>query len=168
MSISLREITKDNFDDCINLKVAEDQQSFITSNVESIALSKIYPHLFPLAVYKYEELVGFILHGKDPESKNYHIFRIMIDEKFQGKGFGKQATLKLIELMDKNNDCNKVYLFFIEGNKVAENMYLNIGFKRTGRIKEDVKIEMCFDLAKSKTTNNEQSTTNKNDVSRII
>lgn len=160
MSISLKEITKDNFDDCINLKVAEDQKSFVASNVESIALSKIYPHLFPLAIYNDEELVGFTLHGKDPESKNYYIFRIMIDEKFQGKGFGKQATLKLIELIGRNDDCNEVYLFLVEGNKVAENLYLNIGFERTGIIKEDVKIQMRFDLAKLKTTNNQQSTTN--------
>lgn len=124
MSVSLKEITNDNFKDCINLKVAEDQKSFVSSNVMSIAQSKVLPYLIPLAVYNDEELVGFTLHGRDPKSKNYYIVRLMIDEEFQGKGFGKQATLELIERMSENEDCNEVYLFFVEGNKGAENLYL--------------------------------------------
>lgn len=124
----------------------------------SIAQSKIYPYLIPLAAYSDEELVGFTLYGKDPESKKYYIVRLMIDERFQGKGFGKLATLELIELMGKNQDCDAVYLFFVEGNKEAENLYCNIGFERTGVIdEEDGEIEMKYTIEK---TNNRQLATN--------
>lgn len=148
MSISLRKITKDNFSDCVNLKVAEDQKYFVSTNVESIAQSKVYPHLIPLAIYDDEKLVGFTLHGKNPESKNYYIVRLMVDEKFQGRGFGKQATLKLIELMSEYEDCDAVYLFFVPENTGAERLYSNLGFERTGIIDEDNEIEMRLDLRK--------------------
>lgn len=146
MSISLRKVTKDNFKNCIDLKVSDDQKLFVATNVTSIAQSKVYPYLIPLAVYNDEEIVGFSLHGQAPESKNYYIVRLMIDEKFQGNGFGKKATLKLIEKMGKNEDCDEVYLYFVEGNKGAENLYSNLGFKKTGVIDEDGEIEMRFDL----------------------
>jgi len=58
--------------------------------VKSIALSKVYTHLIPRAVCDDEEIVGFTLHGKDPESKKYRIFRLMIDKKFQGKALQRR------------------------------------------------------------------------------
>ena len=146
MSISLREITKNNYDACLKLKVTEDQKTFVATNVKSIADSKIYPYLIPSAVYADEELVGFTLHGKDPESKKYYICRLMIDENFQGRGFGKLTTLKLIEEMGKNEDCDAVYLFFVPRNKGAEKLYSSLGFERTGLIDEDDEIEMKLDL----------------------
>lgn len=144
----MREITEKNFDDCIKLKVAEDQKSFVDSNVESIAESKVRPYFIPLAVYNDEELVGFTMHGKHPERKNYYIMRLMIDEKFQDRGFGTQATLKLIELMGKNKDCDAVYLFFVPENTVVEILYSKLGFKRTGVIAKDGEIEMRLGLSK--------------------
>ena len=54
MSVLLREITRENFKDCINLKVADDQKTFVAPNVTSIAQSKIYPTVTPFAVYNDE------------------------------------------------------------------------------------------------------------------
>jgi diamine N-acetyltransferase len=145
--ISLRAITKDNYDECLKLKVAEDQKRFVATNVRSIADSKILPYLIPLAVYVAETMVGFTLHGKDPESKKYYIVRLMIDERFQGKGYGKRATLKLIEKMGNHEDCDAVYLYFVSDNFGAEKLYTNLGFEKTGVIDEEYsEIEMRLDL----------------------
>lgn len=151
MSVSLREISKKNYQDCLNLRVAEDQKCFVSANVKSIADAKIYPYLIPKAIYNGDELVGFTLYGRDPERKKYFIVRLMIDEKFQGRGYGKQATLKLIEEMGRNEDCDAVYLFFVPGNTKAEKMYLGLGFEKTGVIdKEDGEIEMKLDFKRQK------------------
>ena len=82
-------------------------KEFLASNVKSIALSKIYTYLIPSEVCDDEEIVGFTRHGKDPKSKKYRIFRLMIDKKFQGKALEKKATLKLIEKTQENEDCNE-------------------------------------------------------------
>ncbi len=150
MSISLREITEENFERCVKLKVADNQKKFVATNVLSIAESKVSPYLIPLAVYNDDEMVGFTLHGKDPKSKKYYIVRLMIDEKIQGKGFGKLATLKLIEKMNEKDDCDAVYLSYVPGNEGAEELYLNLGFEKTGEIDEG-EIEMKLDLKKAET-----------------
>lgn len=151
--ISLREITPDNYKECVALKVAEDQKYFVAPNVASIAQSKVWPELIPLAVYNDDEMVGFTLHGKDRDDDKYWIARIMIDERFQGKGFGKAATLALLERLRGYEDCAEVFLSFVPGNKGAEKLYLNVGFENTGETDEDGEIIMRYDLQSTKTTN---------------
>lgn len=147
MNISLRELTKENFLECVNLKVAEDQKYFVATNVMSIAQSKVYPHLIPLAVYNDEQMVGFCLHGLC-EDKKFWISRLMIDEKFQRQGFGKEMTLKLIKKMSEYEGCKEIYLSFEPENKFAEKLYLNIGFEHTGETDEDGEIIMRYNLKK--------------------
>ena len=136
MNVSLREITPKNFKECINLKVAEDQKMFVAPNVTSIAQSKIYPTVEPFAVYNDDELIGFVMFGLDIEDNRYYLVRLMIDEKFQGKGFGKAATLAVIEKMKLVEDCSEIYLSFVPENTNAEKLYKSVGFERTGEISE--------------------------------
>jgi diamine N-acetyltransferase len=136
MNVSLREITPANFKECVNLKVADTQKSFVASNVMSIAQSKIYPTVSPMAVYADEEMVGFVLFGLDTDDNRFYLVRLMIDEKFQGKGYGRKAVHAVIENLSKNPDCRELYLSFVPENTGAATLYENIGFERTGEISE--------------------------------
>ena len=136
MNVSLREITPENFKECINLKVSESQKNFVAPNVASIAQSKIYPTVEPFAVYNDDELIGFVMFGLDIEDNRYYLVRLMIDEKFQGRGFGKAATRAVIEKMKLVEDCNEIYLSFVPENTNAERLYKSVGFERTGEISE--------------------------------
>ena len=136
MSVSLREITPENFKECINLKVADAQATFVAPNVMSIAQAKIYPTANPLAIYDNNEMVGFVMFGFDTDDKRYYLVRLMIDEKFQGKGYGKAATLEVIERMKQIEDCKEIYLSFVPENTGAEKLYKNVGFERTGELNE--------------------------------
>src|SRR5688572_347505 len=95
--VELREVTLENFKECINLKVADSQSSFVTTNVFSIAQSKVCPTAIPMAIYANDEMVGFTMFGFYEKSGKYHLFRLMIDEKYQGHGYGKSATLAVLE-----------------------------------------------------------------------
>jgi diamine N-acetyltransferase len=135
INIRLAEITPENFRAVIKLKVADAQKTFVATNVYSIAESKIYPYLEPLAIYAENELVGFTMPGCDPDTGKYYIVRLMIDEAHQGKGYGKAAMLKIIEYFRSKPDCTEIYLSFVPGNP-AESFYLNAGFELTGEIDE--------------------------------
>ena len=50
MNLSFREIDKDNFDECVSLKVAPSQQYFVAPNVMSLAQTYVYPSLYPFAI----------------------------------------------------------------------------------------------------------------------
>ncbi len=134
MKVSLREITPENFNECVKLSVAEDQKSFVAPNVYSIAQSKIYPTNNTCAVYADDEMVGFVMFGLDTDDDRYYLGRLMIDEKHQGKGFGKAATLEVIERLKQIADCKEIYLSFVPENETAEKLYKSVGFERTGEM----------------------------------
>jgi len=156
MTISLREIDSDNFQQCINLRVAEGQEKFVASNVTSIAQSKIYPASLPFAVYAGEEMVGFVMYGFDTDDNKFYLGRLMIDARHQGKGYGKAATLEVIERMKKIEECQEIYLSFVPENQGAEKLYASVGFERTGETSKSGEVIMRFSINK----NNEPPKTN--------
>ncbi len=136
MNVTLREITPENFEECVNLKVADGQASFVAPNLRSIAQSKIYPTVTPMAVYAGEEMVGFVLFGLDTDDGRFYLVRLMVDEKHQGKGYGRAAVGAVIEKLGENPDCREIYLSFVPENTGAEALYKSIGFERTGEISQ--------------------------------
>ena len=134
--VRLEPITPANFKECINLKVADAQSAFVASNVASIAQSKVYPAMNPMAVFAETEMVGFVMSGFDTDENRFYLVRLMIDERFQGRGYGKAATLAFIEKMRENPDCRELYLSFVPENTGAEALYKSVGFERTDEISE--------------------------------
>lgn len=143
----LREINAENFWQILRLKVAENQLNFVATNAVSIAESKYFPFLLPPAIYAENEPVGFTLYGRDPALETYWIVRLMIAEKFQGKGYGKNGMQNIIEKMSNLPDCDEVFLSVVPENISATKFYENFGFKKTGDMLEG-EIVMRFDLQK--------------------
>lgn len=143
--IELREITPRNFDECVGLTVGESQKGFVATNLRSIAQAKIYPTVEPMAVYADDEMVGFVLFGLDEDDGRYYLIRLMIDDRFQGRGFGRAAIFAVIERLRANPECREIYLSFVPANTGAEALYESIGFRRTGEIAEG-EIVMRFEL----------------------
>lgn len=132
MAVELREVTKDNFEECIRLSVSETQSGYVATNLMSIAQSKVCPSLETRAVYDDGRMVGFVMYGFDPDEERHSLVRLMIDEKSQGKGYGRGATLKVLEELRQTAGCASVYLSFVQGNEDAEKMYESVGFAKTG------------------------------------
>jgi diamine N-acetyltransferase len=51
MTVELRDITRDNWLECIRLQVRDDQKTFVASNVFSIAQAQFFPDVHPQAIY---------------------------------------------------------------------------------------------------------------------
>ena len=118
------------------LSVGEDKSKFVATNAVSVAQSKFYPMLNTDAVRADQEIVGFVMYGFDPDEKRYTLVRLMVDEKYQGNGFGKSATKAVIERLRDEDDCDAVYLSYVPANTGAEKMYESLGFEKTGEIDE--------------------------------
>ncbi len=131
MTVQLRDITLANWRECIRLQVREDQKSFVASNVFSLAEAKIKPSLRPMGIYDGDTLVGFTLFGCDPEDDRYWIKRLMIGEGYQGKGYGRAALTKIFRLLGEDG-CTEVSLSYKPQNAVAERLYEQVGFRKTG------------------------------------
>jgi diamine N-acetyltransferase len=164
--VQLKEITPQNFKECVNLKVADWQTTFVASNVMSLAQSKIvYPNANTLAVYAGDEMVGFVMFGFDEDDQKYYLGRLMIDEKYQGKGYGKAATLEVIERLKQDENCREIYLSFAPENVNAEKLYQNIGFKRTGETNEYGEILMRYVIENNANPKSKIQNLKSNDVS---
>ena len=154
MTVSLREIDKENFHQCLKLKVAAGQENYVAGNAVSIAASKFFPSLTPLAVYAENEMVGFAMYEHDTETGSFWLARLMIDAPQQGKGYGKLATRAVINKLKDEFDCQEVFLSFVPENVGAEKMYSSVGFKRTGETSDSGEVIMRFE-----STGNERLTT---------
>ena len=63
-------------------------------------------------------------------AKNGFIFELYVDEKFRGKGYGKQAML-LIEEEARELGLKSIGLHVFAVNTVARNLYESIGYETT-------------------------------------
>ena len=90
--VSLKEITRDNIDEVLALKVDESQKSFVSTNADSLAQAYVYSETaFPFAVYNDDILVGFIMMGYYEVKSYYTLWKFMIDSRYQNKGYGRKA-----------------------------------------------------------------------------
>ncbi len=140
--VTLRSITKDNLDEVLRLKVSKNQESFVSANSYSLSQAWVYKNTaFPFAIYADDVLVGFIMLGYYEERDQYTLWKFMIDEKYQNKGYGKQALTLGIEYLVQNFHVKSIYTGVAFGNTVAKKLYESLGFRETG-----VTDETCLEM----------------------
>ena len=136
MSITLRDITRHNWRDCVNLKVQPDQQHFVATNAVSLAQACYEPEWVPLAVYDDAAMLGFVMYGIALEDRQHWILRVMVDAAHQGKGYGRAAMRELLARMRADPACDEILISYEPDNAVAEALYRSLGFEKTGAIVE--------------------------------
>lgn len=144
--VVFRKITWDNFDECVNLQLADEQRGFLASNVYSLAQSYIAllnDELPPMtfAIYDDDTMIGFIMMYHDTAEENeygdeeaYGILRFMIDRRYQNKGYGTKAMEKALEYIRTfpQGEAKAVYISYAPENEAARRLYAKFGFKEIG------------------------------------
>lgn len=105
-----------------NIKLRSGQEKFIETVDECLNEANTYHEWHPVAIYYDEEIIGFAMYGSFGPNNDTWIDRIMIDEKYQGKGYGKIAMMKLINIVSKEYGVNVIYLSITEENRTAYNL----------------------------------------------
>ncbi|MCD2137712.1 GNAT family N-acetyltransferase [Salinicoccus halitifaciens] len=147
--IQLKEIGEDNFYEVIGLKVHDTQEKFVAPNVRSIAECWLYREngdTFPYAVYKGDEMVGFLLLDLDAEERKYMIWRMMIDECHQGKGYGRELVEHVIEMARSDDGYDVLIADYVTGNEAMEKLLRTLGFEESGFEEEVNEVVMTLDI----------------------
>ncbi|WP_052255025.1 GNAT family N-acetyltransferase [Salinicoccus sp. YB14-2] len=149
--VELKEITEDNFYEVIELKVndAQEASKFVAPNVKSIAECWLYrkdENVFPYAVYNEDEIVGFLLLDLDEEEREYMIWRMMVDEKHQGRGHGRKIVETVIERAGNDKGYDVLIADYVEGNVQMKYLLESLGFKRTGFDTENNEVLMRLNI----------------------
>ena len=144
--VYLKEVTKENIDEVLELSVRDDQKSFVSTTAESLAQAYVYKETaFPFAVYNDDTMVGFIMMGYYEVKNYYTLWKFLIDKKHQHKGYGREALLLGISFMRDKFNIKEIYTGVAPGNSVAKGLYQSIGFEDTGLIEFNME-EMCLKL----------------------
>lgn len=133
--VELRKITKENYEECLNLNIAESQKAFVSSTAHSLAQAWVYyDTAFPFAIYADNIMVGFIMLGYYEVGGYYTLWKLMVDEKYQNKGYGKKALKLGIDYLVNRFNVKEVYTAYYTTNRIARNLYASIGFRETGEV----------------------------------
>lgn len=134
--IVLRPIDRVNFKACIDLRVAEEQEAFVAPNVYSLAQAKVNPRLQPWAIYGGEvfarklttddPMVGFVMFQISDEVA--FITRLMIDHRFQRRGYGRAAMLEVVRRLKLHPDVQFIGTSVHKENPAALELYRSLGF----------------------------------------
>lgn len=129
--ISLQPITSTNWVTCIELRPTtyQQQRGFVASNVLSLAQAYIDRWWIPTAVYAQQIMVGFILYGCWPaapitaeygprKSGIHHVLRMVVDQRYQGQGYGYAAMHRLITDIRSQPDARAIELNYDVDNSV--------------------------------------------------
>lgn len=81
-------------------------------------------------MYSEEILVEFLVFCTNPDQHDtYWIPAIMIDEKYQGKGYGKAAMEALIQFMSISR-CIRIMIGHRPDNQIGGKLYESLGFNK--------------------------------------
>ena len=143
--IHLEKITKRNAEKLIALKVKKEQKEFVASNALSLAHAYVAlsnnQAVYPFAIYLGDKPIGFIMVGfdahflsdEDPDilKKQYFVWRFMIDKRYQGKGYGKQAFKLAIDFIKTfpSGPSDLCWVSYEPANEAAKKLYASCGFK---------------------------------------
>ena len=131
--IRLERVTKENLSALLALKTKDDQTCFVSTPAESLAQAYVFAETaFPFAVCNDQDVVGFIMMGYYEEKKYYTLWKLLIDQRYQGRGYGKAALELGLAFLKQQFHVSEVYTGVIPGNSVAKRLYRSIGFKETG------------------------------------
>jgi len=145
MTVEICPVTTDNWRRLVKLKVRDDQQNFVASNLFSIAEAQFGFEdegewkLSPFGLYFNHEPVGFLMYGLNYGHSRFQAFiiRLMIDEQFQGQGYGKAAMKLLLDTFRADEKLKAVGISYEPHNEVARRLYAALGFVETGEMLDE-------------------------------
>lgn len=142
--VRLEKVNGKNLWELMKLRVKDEQASFVASNTTSILEAYVAitsgGQAWPFGIYDGETPVGFLMisFGTDESWENpppvardnYVLWRLMIDEHCQGRGYGRRALRLALDFI-RTLPCGKaeyVWLSYEPENLAAKRLYASFGF----------------------------------------
>ena len=144
VAVSLEEITDENREAVLALRVAPAQEQFVSSVRDSLAEAAEYPQAKPWyrAVFASDGSaapVGFVMVSWNCEPKPPEIigpwfwWKLLIDERYQGRGYGAAVVRQIAELV-RAEGATELLTSFVPGDDGPAGFYERLGFAPTGDV----------------------------------
>ena len=151
-AVRLEKVNADNFVDLLELKTAESQRDYVASN--EVSMAQAYATLESgrfvqcFGIYDGDTPVGFAMIGHRSEEyegmaevyrHSYYLWRFMIDQRYQGKGLGRDALHLLLDYVLTFPDGEEAAwsTSYEQENEAAKRLYHSFGFVPNGEKDSD-------------------------------
>ncbi len=137
--VSLQPITEDTVWGVCQLSdtLTEPRKNFVATNAVSLAQAHFNKHAWFRAIYAGKAPVGFMMIVDDDTTPEYFLWRFMIAEPHQGRGYGRQAIQRLVEYVKTRPNATELLVSCGEGEGSPKEFYLKQGFTPTGEVEDD-------------------------------
>ena len=151
--VHLREITEGNRAEVEALAVSAEQDDYVAGVAESLVEAAETPDAAPWfrAVYADDEPVGFVMLSDGITVDNpdylgpYFLWRLLVDQRHQGHGYGAAALALAVEQVRSHPDARALLTSAVPGPHSPLAFYLRHGFRETGEVR-DGEIVLELDL----------------------
>lgn len=133
--VEIRPITPENREAVLRLHPGESREDFIESTAACLREAAVERQYRPVALYAENTLIGFAMYGQfAEEGGRVWLDRLLIDHRFQRKGYGSAALRALIRQLQLEYRCGQIYLSVYRANVHARKLYKRAGFRRNGEV----------------------------------
>ena len=138
MNLCFKAVTPENREEVDSLSILPEQEGFIETIDECLQEAAEISEWRPIGIYDGDTIIGFAMYGEIKDDKVFGervwFDRLLIDKRYQGRGYGKEAVIKIRDLIKNEYDCDKIYLSVYDDNPKAIKIYLNSGFEFNGEL----------------------------------
>ncbi len=136
--VNLRELNKNSVWEILKLNVTKEQMKFVAPNSISISEAHFSDTAWFRGIYLDDTAIGFVM--LDLEDKEYYLWRYMIADKFQGKGYGKVALNLVVDYVKTLPEAKELISSYVPGDGTPGEFYIKFGFVETGEIDEGERV----------------------------
>ena len=141
VAVTLEEITAENREAVLALRIVPGQDRFVSSVRDSLAEAAEYPHARPWyrAVVADGTPVGFVMVSWDAEPQPpeitgpWFLWKLLIDERYQGCGYGAEVVRQVAELVRAEGGAELLTSYVPRPGGPA-GFYERLGFVPTGDV----------------------------------
>jgi diamine N-acetyltransferase len=132
VEVMLREITGETLGAILKLDVSDEQKRFVAPNAVSIAQAHFSEYAWFRAIYADDVPVGFVMLYLDQDKPLYGVWRFMVDQEHQRKGYGGEAMRQVIEYVKSLPKAGELVVSYGPGERNPSPFYERFGFVDTG------------------------------------
>ena len=119
----------------MKIKLNEEDRAQLSSS-ERISQALKNREALAFDIFESGDLIGFAM-VRPFARDGFFIWNFAIDDKWQGKGYGRKALLNLISLLREEYHAVQFTITYSFGNSRAKHLYEKVGFQETNTVNEN-------------------------------
>lgn len=153
VDVELREVTDENREAVLAVRLAPGQERFVSSVLDSIDEAAAHPegHPWYRAVHVDGEAVGFVMLSWDvtprPPDINgpWFLWKLLVDERHQGRGIGREVVARVADLV-RAEGGTELLTSHVVGEGGPAGFYARLGFVPRGDLDPDGEVVLRLPL----------------------